>query len=334
MKETKVGETDASKIGEETAEVKLTVAYVTNEYDNTVSVIDIVARQVLATIPVGSLPSDIVVHPNGRQVYVVSYLDNTISIIDTYTHSVLDAKIQLENLCWGGVTFSPDGTHAYFSSPTRDVVSVFNINLNRVVDTILLQGNYLGMAITADGSRAYVISWQVRSVFVINLSTGKEVTTIRLGMTARPQAIALHPDGSRAYVVNSHGEDPGAVSVINLSTDTVCAIIPVDVYPHGIAIHPNGLWAYVSSSCDERVSVINTMRNEVERTICTGMEPLGIAITPDGNSVCVVNASERTVSIISTSENKETAVIRVGEKPREVAIASIVITDSMIFHMS
>jgi YVTN family beta-propeller protein len=133
---------------------------------------------------------------------------------------------------------------------------------------------------------------------------------------------------------NSHGEDPGTVSVINLSTNIVCAIIPVEVYPHGIAIHPNGLWAYVSGTCDERVSVINTMRNEVETTVHTGIEPLGIAITPDGHSLCVANTSERTVSIISTSENKETAVIRVGEKPREVAIASIVITDPTVFHMS
>jgi YVTN family beta-propeller protein len=202
MKETKVGETDARKRGEVTDEVKLTVAYVTNKGDDTVSVIDIVARQVLATIPVGSFPDDIVVHPNGRQVYVVSYLDNSISIIDTYTHSVLDARIQLEQLLWGGFTFSLDGTHAYFSSLTRDVVSVFNVYLNRVVDTILLKGDYSGMAITADGSRAYVISWEERSVFVINLSTGKEIDTIRLGMTARPRAIVLHPDGGRAYVLN------------------------------------------------------------------------------------------------------------------------------------
>jgi DNA-binding beta-propeller fold protein YncE len=45
MKETQVGATDARKREAAMTEVKLTLAYVTNEDDDTVSVVDIVGRR-------------------------------------------------------------------------------------------------------------------------------------------------------------------------------------------------------------------------------------------------------------------------------------------------
>ena len=55
-----------------------TRAYVTNDRDNTVSVIDTATNSVSATIPVGLGPTTVAVTPNGRFVYVVNQLSHNV----------------------------------------------------------------------------------------------------------------------------------------------------------------------------------------------------------------------------------------------------------------
>ena len=55
---------------------------VTNQWDNTVSVIDLEDYAVSKTIEVGEYPEGIDAHPCENYVYVANYFDNTISVID------------------------------------------------------------------------------------------------------------------------------------------------------------------------------------------------------------------------------------------------------------
>ena len=47
-------------------------AYVTNALSDTVSVIAVATKQVVATIPVGTRPQDIAITPNGASAYVTN----------------------------------------------------------------------------------------------------------------------------------------------------------------------------------------------------------------------------------------------------------------------
>lgn len=62
--------------------------YVSNDGNNTVSVIDTSTNSVTATVPVGSYPYGVAVNPAGTKVYVVNSVSNTVSVIDTSTDSV------------------------------------------------------------------------------------------------------------------------------------------------------------------------------------------------------------------------------------------------------
>ena len=57
--------------------------YVTNNDDNTMSVIHTATNTVTATIVVGSSPQAVAVDPSGRYVYVTNSGDNTVSVIRT-----------------------------------------------------------------------------------------------------------------------------------------------------------------------------------------------------------------------------------------------------------
>ena len=80
-------------------------AYVTNQGDDTVSVIDTATGAVSATIPVGPAPSGVAITPDGKHVYVANngsgllgtgVVDNTVSVIDTAT-GVVSATITVGN---------------------------------------------------------------------------------------------------------------------------------------------------------------------------------------------------------------------------------------------
>lgn len=65
-------------------------AYITNQGDGTVSVIDTATNTVTATIPVGSSsePFGVAVTPDGSKVYVADYGGDTVSVIDAASNTV------------------------------------------------------------------------------------------------------------------------------------------------------------------------------------------------------------------------------------------------------
>src|SRR5258708_6750122 len=108
-----------------------------------------------------------------------------------------------------------------------------------------------------------------------------------------PVAVAITPDGTRAYVVN---EGDSTISVIDTVTNTVVGS-PIGVsIPRGslfqadLAVTPDGGHVYVAGG--PIVTAIATATNTVSTTI-SGVPPgsLGLAITPDGASVYVADAT-------------------------------------------
>jgi YVTN family beta-propeller protein len=81
-----------------------------------------------------------------------------------------------------------------------------------------------------------------------------------------------------AYVTDTFSN---TVSVIDTTTNTVVAIVPVGSDPFGVAITPNGAFAYVADDGSNAVSVINTASNTVVATVPVGSGPSGVAITPN-----------------------------------------------------
>src|SRR5450631_821295 len=96
-------------------------------------------------------------------------------------------------------------------------------------------------------ARAYVANMGSNNVSVINTATNAVVATVSVG--DEPSDLALTPDGSRAYVVNTGGMsfNGDTVSVIDTATNTVAATVAVGNAPFGVAVTPDGSRAYVTN---------------------------------------------------------------------------------------
>jgi gliding motility-associated-like protein len=120
------------------------------------------------------------------------------------------------------------------------------------------------------------------------------------------------------YITNAGSNN---VSVIDISTNTVVATVPVGSNPIGVAISSDGQKVYVSNKGSKSVSVINTSNNIVASTITVGNSPIGLVVSPDGSKVYVANSGDGTISVINTATNAVSATIAVGLQPTGIAIS-------------
>ena len=89
---------------------------------------------VVATIPSGSNPNDIVVSPNNKTVYVASRGSNTVVVINATTNT-MTTSIPVGNTP-NGIAITPDGTKVYVTNFLADTVSVIDTATNLVSATV------------------------------------------------------------------------------------------------------------------------------------------------------------------------------------------------------
>ncbi len=313
---------------------------------------------VVATITAGVNPAGIAVTPDNRYAYVANnnnYLltGTSVSVLDlttnTLSKNILDASFAQPYT----VSINPAGTKAYITNSNGSTISIIDIASNTVIGTITGFDGPSGMAITADGTTAYVNNYggpggagsgNATTVRVVNLNTNL-ITGSAITVGRAPAGLALTPNGNFLYVINyvDGNVGTGTVSVVQTSDNTVVRTITGFSGPFAIAITPDGTRAYVtnfgSNNFDPHgstVSVIDLLSNTIIATINVGIQPAGIAITPDGKYAYVTNyntlyanpgfnnltAGEGTVNIIDIATNTVIApIIVVGESPANLVVA-------------
>ena len=281
-------------------------AYMANQGSNSVSVVDAAnpaQPHVVATIPVGTLPSDVAVNPAGTRAYVVNYIDESLSVIDTATQTVVQTLARVGTLP-NAVAVHPNGTRVYVANGigTISVVDT-TVQPHTVIDQITGFGNLMGIAINSAGTRLYVTDANAPhtggdgSVFAIDLSGASG--PVRFPVGNAPMGIAVNSSGTRVYAV---GSDPinetGLLWVINTENNTLEATVGVGDGPVGVAVNPAGTLVYVASAGDHTVSVVYARLNRVvevvklmEHFTPAAHAPHGIAVDSTGTHVFIGNAT-------------------------------------------
>jgi YVTN family beta-propeller protein len=204
--------------------------YITNEFSDTVSVINTASNTVIATIPIGRFPYGVAAAPDGSKVYVTNPDANTVSVIDTATNTVT-ATIPTGKGSPFGVAATPDSSKVYVTIPGISTVSVIDTATNTVTATIGVGlAIPFGVAVSPDGSKVYITNSQNSTVSVIDTASNAVTATI---LVLNAWGVAVTPDGSKVYITNLNQE---SVSVIDTATNKVTATIPVGSTPVAFGI--------------------------------------------------------------------------------------------------
>ncbi len=221
---------------------------------------------------------------------------------------------------------------AYVANLSSGTVSAIDTATNGVVATISVERRPSWVAITPDGTRAYVTHDESNVITVIDTNPiSLTFNTIVATVASAPpsKGVAITPDGTRAYV---SAVFQGSVVVIDTDPhsptyNTVIGNVGGLGYaPNGVAITPDGTRAYVTHSTYFRIDQVSVIDiNPASPTYNTriaivgvGGLPFGVAITPDGTRAYVANAwpsGPTSVSVIDANPASPTYNTAIANVP-------------------
>jgi len=221
-----------------------------------VAAIELDSNTISSTLPVGKAPIYGVMTADGKRVFVMNQGDGTVSVINSQTNQLDAAPSGSTN----PITVGTSPLWADFA-PTRSELVVANAGDGTNPGTVSIINIPLCSATTLPTNPGCDPTNPVDAV-----GFGQILATVPVGVN--PRMVAVLQDGTRAYVVN---QKDSTVSVINLTTNTVTATIPVPatVHPTFIAATtgtPTGK-VYVTSPESKTMTVIRTDTDAVDTTI-------------------------------------------------------------------
>lgn len=205
----------------------------------TVRVVDLNTNTIVGSpITVGLAPASLAITPDGAFVYVINYVDGnpgtgTVSIIQTRTNTVVGTITGFSGPF--AIAITPNGKFAYVTnfgsnnfSPFGITVSVINLASNAITSTITLGIQPSGVAISPDGRFVYVTNYNTLylgsnftnltpgqgTVNVIDVHTNEVLPPI-IVTGSSPDAIAIAPNGRRAYVTNYSSNTVNVIDIVD-----------------------------------------------------------------------------------------------------------------------
>jgi YVTN family beta-propeller protein len=314
--------------------------YVSSQFDKAVSIVDTISGTVVGRIAGAGNSGMPAINPaDGKWLYVPDQSNDSLSIVDTTSNRV--SAIVPVSTCPNAVLVSPDGTfvyvlgfvpHAQGGYGPSGIVQVVSPALARsqaVLTMITVRGAPTDVAVSQDGTRAYVTSLPDTTeknethgmLSVIDTATDTVMASVLVGKM--PRRVAVSPDGSRAYVSNSGG----TISVVDTATFRVVSMPHVGKDADGVALSPNGRRLYVTDPTENSVAFLDTISNQlVGESVTVGKAPSAIKVSNDGSRIYVANQGDRilpgTISAVSTATAKLVAApITIGQQPNDLAVS-------------
>ena len=296
-----------------------------------------VARVVTASIRiiVGCVPYAIAITPDGTTAYVPDSFDGTVTPIRLAT-GIPGTPIKVAQGPLA-IAITPDGKTAYVTSisedparryvPRHGVVTPISLATGAPGRPIKVGQGPFGIAITPDGTTAYVANSADSTVTPIRLATGTPGTPINVAQG--PLAIAITPDGKTAYVTSALADvtrdlfspRAGDVTPIRLATGTPGRPIQVGRVPSAIAITPDGATAWVTGQADGTITPIRLTTGTPGTPVTVGSNPTAIAITPDGATAYVADFGDSAVTPVGLAAGTPRNPIKVPPGPHSIAIS-------------
>ena len=311
-------------------------AYVTGGGNTgVVTPISLATSTVLNPIPVGSNPAAIALTPDGRTLYVVNQGSGTVTAIDTVTNTVLSTiNVGSSEGLPAVIAVAPDGTTAYIGLAGR--VVPIDTATNTALKPIPVPTSYdFSMAITPNSKTLYYVSSEAGMVIPIDTATNTALTPIRLlnpgGIVFTPNSqtayittgnetvtpintatdtprtpiaaqddgvIVMTPDGKTIYVADYDG---GALTPINVASNTALAPISVGKTPSVIVITPNSMTAYAVNLNASTVTPVNVATNTALAPIPVGSYPGAAAVAPNSKIAYVTTPFALTPINVATN---------------------------------
>ena len=297
-------------------------AYITNEKDNTLSVIDISKRKVVKTVDIGQRPRGITMTKDGKLVLICASDDDRVEVRDAET---LKLKYHLPSGPDPELfVLSPDDSILYIANEDDAMVTVVDMNEKMIIDDIPVGVEPEGMGLVGNGSVLVNTSETTNMAHFIDTETLEIVENVLVD--ARPRVAMFTPDDKEVWVSSEIG---GTVKVINPNSKEVTHTIGFEIpgvneesiQPVGVRHTKDGKYTFVALGPANRIAVIDQKSKEVIKYLLVGQRVWQLAFSNDQKTLLSTNGVSNDVSFINVDKLKVEKSVKVGRFPWGVVVS-------------
>jgi PQQ-dependent catabolism-associated beta-propeller protein len=290
--------------------------FVSNEGDNTITVIDSETMSVIETVQVGQRPRGITITNDGKYVLLCASDDDTVQMIDTATYEIVgtlpsgpDPEL---------FVLHPSGNPLYIANEDDNLVTVVDVEDRSLVAEIPVGVEPEGMGISPDG--AVMVNTSETTNMAHFIDTGTNTITHNVLVDSRPRFAEFKSDGTEVWVSAEIG---GTVSVIDTATHEIkhkitfeiAGLRPEAIQPVGVRITSDNKTAFIALGPANRVAVVNAETYEVEDYLLVGQRVWQLGFSPDESLIFSTNGISNDMSVIDVAEREVINTIQTGRLP-------------------
>ena len=300
--------------------------------DRTLSIVDPVSLKVIARLPSGPDPHEVIASGDGRLAFISNYgggAYNTLTVVDLIAQRPLPA-VDLGPLNGPhGLAFA--GGKVWFTAEAAKVIGSYD-PVAKKVDTVIGTGqNRTHMIfVTADVKRIITSNVSSATMTFIDKIPGRprgpggppgvdwDETVIPVGRGA--EGFDVSPDGKEIWAANALD---GTISVVDLAgkrvTETLAAANVASA--NRLKFTPDGKLVLVSMLRAPEVAVFDAATRKEVRRVKVGSGAAGILMHPDGSTAYVACTPDSYVAIIDLKTLEVTGHLDAGKQPDGLAWA-------------
>ena len=312
---------------------------VANKSDDTVDMIDLTTAESVATLPTGHAPHEIAVSPDTRHAVVSNYGDreapgSSLTVIDLEVLEVVRTIDLGEHTRPHGLAFISDDEVVVTTEGSRHLLVVgLDGEIRRAVETAAETSHMV--AVSPDGSRAFVANIGSGSVTVVDLT--KAAGTIEIATGEGAEGIAVSPDGTEVWITNRAAD---TVTILDAETLAKKDELECAGFPIRIAFTPDGTRALISAAKSGEVVAFDTasreelLRRELDLSTVPESDqrlfgdrfgdspvPVGLRISADGSTGWVAATQADFVVVVDPATLEVRGQLEAGREPDGMALA-------------
>ena len=304
---------------------------VLSKHDQTLAVVDPSSLKVIARVPVGNDPHEVIASTNGKVAYVSNYGSgafHTLAVVDLIAQKALPSIDLGALLGPHGLTFV-DGKVWFTAEGAKAIGSYDPAKKN--VDWILGTGQNRTHMIYVSPDLRLIVTTNVSSGTVSMIEktasgpgrggppasprTDWNETVVRVGNGS--EGFDISPDGKEIWVANA---GDGTVSIIDVASKRVTQTLAADVSSaNRLKFTPDGKFVLISALRGADVTVIDAATRKTTKRIAVGHGAAGIVMQPDGARAYVACTPDDYVAVIDLHSMEVVGHIQAGSNPDGLA---------------
>ncbi len=320
--------------------------------NHTLAIIDPVTLKIIARVPVGEDPHEVIASADGTKAYVTNYGGGSLhqlNVIDLVAKKALPSIDTRPLMGPHGITFAAG--KVWFSAEGTKTVGRFNPATGKVDWCMGTGQDRTHMVyVTNDGKRVYTTNVSSATVSILIDTLIQFGGFPSLGGNPRPGGIptqggnpSLRPGaredwrqtvipvakGSEGFDVSpdgrelwTAGSEDGTVTVVDITAKQVAASINAQaVGANRLKFTPNGQMVLVTSLRTGDLFVYNAATRQLVKKISTGHGAAGILVDLDGSRAFIGCSADNYVAVIDLNKLEITGHMDVGGEPDGLAWA-------------